>query len=515
MRAKEFLIKEASVITSPRYVPGHRLGFSTSKTGAQAAGIIQKVISDFDPSEIVTIADPSAAPTYTVTLSKGTLNFKVARSNKEIIELQGSKSAIEGSFNDLGKAVAADSQETAKMPNKGDTAEGLLGAALFAKLMNRQSQGQIGQITTDDVWNIFDNMKPYQGDDYYIEMKDVAGAKDKIWFRLKVKNTVKLALKDPTMRKGLNNWLKSPVNYVNSPEGTEYAEEFYKNGTPDEIGVVSDGISAQKDKKTDVMTAVKDPVTGMIKREVLPISLKAGADQFAQHSGGKWKAMTEMFALLGVKFPADPEDNLAVDYEGLQGKNLQIQAASKVYSRATDIINSQFKSPKDEAVFIKKVADALRFWATNNDDSVKVVSFGRGGQYDVLQFDVAKLIPAMKKVQLRAKFVPGENPKLEIYDEISKSQLFQIRTYLQTKEGGKYQRNVVEKGPLLSMVADATGRYQKAATQPTQAPVQQPVRQPLGNKAAQPAKLPTKAKVAEPVQKPGDQMGAEPQNTAI
>jgi hypothetical protein len=110
---------------------------------------------------------------------------------------------------------------------------------------------------------------------------------------------------------------------------------------------------------------------------------------------------------------------------------------------------------------------------------------------------------------LRAKFVPGENPKLEIYDEISNSQLFQIRTYLQTKEGGKYQRNIVEKGPLLSMVADATGRYQQAAAQPAQKPEQQPVRQPLGNKAAQPAKVPTKAKAVDPVQEPGDQMGAE------
>lgn len=458
-------IKEASVFKKVKnqYVPGYRMGIST-KSGGKAIAAIQSVVTDFDPAEVLVVADQSASPTYEVLLSKkSTATYNLARPNGEIIQLQGTPSEIESSLNGVGPAIDPnDTSGKVKMPNKGDTAEALLGGAMFAKLLNRDS-GQIGQVTTDDVWNIFDNLKPESGDDYLVRSKDLGGATDKVWFRLKVKNTVKTALKTPEMRKKLTLWLQSPVNYVNSPAGTDYAEEFYKNGKPDELGVISDGLSAQGDKKTDVYTAVRDPKTGTVKKELLPTSLKAGAEQFAQHSGGKWSAMTDMFKHLGVSFPATKDDNIAKEYEGLQGQQKQIEAAAKVYEKAASMINGQFKTPADEAKFVKTVAHALRYWATNDDDNVQVVSFGSKGSYDVLQFKIANLIPIMTRLELRAETIlTGDNPKLLIKDMKTGGVLFQLRTYLQTKkDGSKYQRNIIEKGPLLAMVADATGKYAK------------------------------------------------------
>lgn len=453
-------IAEASVFKTKnsQYVPGHKLGISTSKQGARTLDLVQQNIPGFDGAEVLTISNPDDQPKYEITISPGPESYMVTRPNGEVIRLRGSKSAIEQTFNDLGKPVAAgDASAKPKLPNKGDTAEGLLGAALFAKLLKRQGD-QIGQITTDDVWDIFDNLDPVTDNDYMVTSKDLGGATDTIWFKLKVKNTVKRALEEPSLRKSITNWMLSPVNYINSAEGTAYAEEFYKNGTPDEIGVISDGLSAQKDKKTDVVTAVRDPETNTIKREIMPVSLKAGADQFAQHSGGKWTAMQTMFSMLGVNLSSVA--NLASEYEGFQKTSQQIKAASEVYKQATAMLNAQFTTEADEARFIQTVARALRFWATNDDDQVYVVSFGSRGQYDVLQFSQASLIPAMKNLKLRAKFIPGDNPKIEVYDEISNQMLFSIRTYMQQQEKGAYQRNVIEKGPLLGRVADATGRYQ-------------------------------------------------------
>lgn len=454
------ITNEASVFKTVKsqYVPGHKLGISTSKQGAKTLELIQKEIPGFDGNEVLTISNPDDKPTYEVFLSNGPATYMITRPNSEVIKLHGSKTAIEQTFNDLGKAVdPEDKKSTPKLPNKGDTAEGLLGAALFAKLLDRQN-GKIGQITTDDVWNVFDKLNPVTETDYMVRSKDLGGATDTIWFKLKVKNTVKLALEEPSLRKSITNWMMSPVNYVNSPEGTAYAEEFYKNGTPDEIGVISDGLSAQKDKKTDVVTAVRDPETNTIKREIMPVSLKAGADQFAQHSGGKWKAMETMFSLLNVDLSSVA--NLASEYEGYQEKDEQIEAAGKVYQTAAKLLNSQFTTPQSEAAFIQTVAKALRYWATNDDDQVYVVSFGSRGKYDVLQFSQSSLVPAMQDMQLRARYIPGDNPKIEVYDQKSNKMLFSIRTYMQTKsDGTKYQRNVIEKGPLLSIVADATGRY--------------------------------------------------------
>ena len=454
------IVAEASVFKTKnsQYVPGRKLGVSTSAQGAKTLELIKKAVPNFNSNEVLLIPEPGKTPKYSV--GAGPLSYNVQRPNGEIIQLNGSKSAIESTFNDLGNSTSVSAPGGApagkpKLPNKGDTAEGLLGAALFAKLLDRQN-GKIGQITTDDVWNVFDNLDPVSESDYMVKSEDLGGATDTIWFRLRVKNTVKTALETPELKKSITNWMLSPVNYVNSPEGTEYAEEFYKNGTPDEIGVISDGLSAQKDKKTDVVTAVRDPETNTVKREIMPISLKAGADQFAQHSGSKWKAMETMFSKLGIQLPDMSE--WASEYEGYQSKNQQIEAASQVYKKAADLLNSKFDTPESEAEFVQTVAKALRFWATSDDDQVKVVSFGRSGKYDVLQFSQDSLIPAMKKLQLRAKYIPGDNPKIEIYDKKSNQMLFSIRTYLQSQEKGMYQRNVIEKGPLLSVVADATGR---------------------------------------------------------
>ena len=454
------IVAEASVFKTNKsqYVPGRKLGISTSAQGAKTLELIKQAIPGFNSNEVLLIPDPGATPTHNI--GAGPVSYKLQRPNGEIIQLNGSKSAIEYSLNDLGHstAVAVPAGAPAakpKLPNKGDSAEGLLGAALFAKLLDRQN-GKIGQITTDDVWNVFDNLNPVSDSDYMVNSKDLGGATDTIWFRLRVKNTVRTALETPEFRKSITNWMLSPVNYVNSPEGTDYAEEFYKNGTPDEIGVISDGLSAQKDIKTDVVTAVRDPETNTIKREVMPVSLKAGADQFAQHSGSKWKAMETMFSKLGIELPDMAE--WASEYEGYQSQNQQIEAAGQVYKKAADLLNSKFTTPESEAKFVQTVARALRFWATNDDDQVYVVSFGSRGEYDVLQFSQDSLIPAMKKLQLRAKYVPGDNPKIQIYDQKSDQLLFSIRTYLQSQEKGKYQRNVIEKGPLLSKVADATGR---------------------------------------------------------
>jgi hypothetical protein len=488
------IITEAHVFKQVKnqYTPGYRMTISTQGDGI-AIKLVQAVVKDYDPRETLTISDQSAEPDFVVELTKATpFGFKLARKDGKIIELKGSKSAIETSLNGIGPAEdpnAEPGKGPIKMPNKGDTAEALLGLAMFAKFLNR-SGGAIGNVDADATWALMDHARPVNEHDYMVHSKDLGGANDTIWLRLKVKNTVIMALQNQAMRKKLTAWLQSPINYVNSAEGTEYAEEFYKNGTPDEIGVISDGLSAQKDKKTDVVTAVRDPKTNTVKREIMPISLKAGHDQFAQHSGGGWKAMMTMFGHLGIVFPALPEDpvkgtpadDVKMDYEGLQGQQQQVEAASKVYAKANQLINAQFTKPEDEATFIQTVAHALRFWATNDDDNVQLVSFGRNGKYDVLQFSIDKLTETMKELNLRSKFVPGENPKLEIYDAKSGNELFRIRTYLQTKDdGSKYQRNVIEKGPLLSIVADITGRNSQKQT--TDVPATVPATTPAKTKS--------------------------------
>ena len=451
MRARQFLklISEASVFKTDnnQYVPGYRMSLSGSQDGQRTTSLIKAQLPDFNPAEELTIADPAEPASITVILpGKAERNFKLKRANDAVIELQGSKSAIQSSLNGIGPGAGESGVVPVKMPNKGDTAEGLLGAAMFAKLQKREGGG-IGAVTLDDVWHVFDKMTPVSDSDYMVTSKDMGGATDKIWFRLKVKGYVKNALGNPDLRNKLSAWAMSPVNYVNSSDGTEYAEQFYKNGQPDEIGIISDGLSAQTERKSDVFTVVRDPVTGNVAKELLPISLKAGAEQFAQHSGSSWKAMVDMFGKMGIDLGDGKEQ-----YDALQKAGKQVEAATEVYSNAAAIFNNSIVSDTDEAQFISQVASALNDWATGGNPSVRIVSFGGRGAFEVLRFD--QLVPAMKGLNLQAVVMPGENPKL-VFKDASQGILFHIRTYLQKTEGGFYQRNVIEKGPLLGKIANA------------------------------------------------------------
>lgn len=467
MRARQFLklISEASVFktTNNQYVPGYRMSLSGSQAGLQTTSLIKDQLPDFNPAEELTIANPEETASVTVVLpGKAEKTFKLKRATGQVIELQGSKSAIQSSLNGIGKGAAEGEAVVAKAPNKGDTAEGLLGAAMFAKLRKREGAG-IGAVTLDDIWEVFDRMTPVSDTDYMVTAKDMGGATDKIWFRLKVKSIVKNALSNPDLRKKLSSWAMSPVNYVNSKQGTDYADQFYKNGKPDEIGIISDGLSAQTDRKSDVFTVVRDPVTGNIAKELLPISLKAGAEQFAQHSGSSFKAMSEMFGKMGIQL----SDNHKSTYENLQQQGRPEEAVHGIYTYAASVFNNSVVGDSAEATFISQLANALDGWATGNKANVQLVSFGSRGSFEVLQFN--NLLPKMKTLDLEAVTVWGENPKFVIKDR-SQGVLFHIRTYMQTKnDGTKYQRNVIEKGPLLGKIANAI--EQEPAVEPAKAPV--------------------------------------------
>lgn len=496
MRYSEFKqLFEASVFKSHKnqYVPGYRMMVSTSMTGLKTTAAIQKLVADFDPGEELSVASPDTKATAQIVISpKIDKTFKLARANGQVIELQGSKSNIENSLNGLGGPVDVSKPAEVKMPNKGDTAEALLGAAMFAKMQKREGQ-TIGDVSVDDVWNIFDNLKPVSENDYMVSSKDLGGATDKIWFRLKIKGFVRTALNNPDLRKKLTAWAMSPVNYVNSKEGTDYAEEFYKNGEPDEIGIISDGLSDQTSRKSDVFTIVRDPVTGAVEKELLPISLKAGAEQFAQHSGSSWAAMEEMFGHLGVDV-----SGLQQEYERQQTSGHKTQAAFKVYSAAASIINDSLVDDKAEAKFVKQLSKAIRNWATSGNDNVRVVSFGSRGAFEVLRFD--QLEKAMKGIQLRAQVQAGENPKLLVWDANSNEILFQIRTYLQYKDQSSYQRNIVEKGPLLSIVANAIEQSHDKPAKPKAEPAAKKTASKAKSKAVAPVPVSPTANV--PVAQP-------------
>jgi hypothetical protein len=450
---------EASVLSKPeKYVPGYKLRIAvSSQTGKAIFELLAAQIRDLQPAEIFTIADSSEQAEISADLpGKGGAVFKIKRANGQILQIVGSPSSIQAGFNDAGAAQ----REDVKI-NLGDTAEGILGAATFAKLVNRQSN-QVGLITAQDVFDIFDKLKPYssegEADTWFMTAADLDKEhSDKIWFRCKIKAAAKFAITDPKLRAKITPLARGAAAFMNSPYGQRYADYWYKNNQSDEVGVVSDGLSAQSEQKTDVFMLTREEDGALIKQR-LPISLKAGAAQFAQESGLEPEKLIKLFAPLGVEFPAD----MIATYR-TAGKtathDTQLANVAPMYEFAARVLDNNLKALDDqgEYQFLNQLGDQIERWATLGDSRVRLVNF-KGSKFEVLSF--ANLRSKLKKITLRAEYVFEANPIIRIVgvDKSGKEDLLiKIRTYLNDKGGGKfYQRNIIEKGPLLSKVAQVT-----------------------------------------------------------
>ena len=339
----------------------------------------------------------------------------------------------------------------AGLANRGEAAEGILGASLFAKLIAR-TRGKIDTINPTNIWNVIDTLRQTQEDHYSVEIKDATKnvAKDSIQFTLKLKPGPYKDIMDPKKRSLLTSEINSAVAYANSPDAQEYCEYFYLNGKPDIIHVITDGISGSTTKKSDVEVVTTDPTTGKSVRQQLNISLKAGSDQMGQVGQGEKGQEFDAQKKLWMSFGIDIESSRK-EFDTLVAKQGLPAGIETIYRDATVFLQDLLAGSFDDAeyLFLKDLVKGIDYFATLNDPTVLLVSF-EGGNYEVLSF--ANLGKKLKNIDLDARYNDkAANPQIEIYDINSGMQLFRIRSKKEKVKGGKwYIRNYIEKGPLLS-----------------------------------------------------------------
>lgn len=341
-----------------------------------------------------------------------------------------------------------------KISNKGEVAEGILGASLFAKLLARV-RGKIAVISGDDIWRVIDTLKETQTDHYQVKIKDAAknAVNDSIQYTLKLKKGPYTDIMDPAKRAMLSDLINSAVEYANSPDAQEYSEYFYLNGMPDVIHVITDGISESTTKKSDIEVVITDPKTGKQTHQQLNLSVKAGSDQVGQVGSGKpgeeFSTQQEMWNRFGLDMTPFKEE-----FEKTNKEQGLLNAFELLYRHADSFLQELLTGDYDDAeyLFIKDVVKAIDYFATLNDPSVILVNMEKG-TYDVLSF--ANLEPKLKGVELSSRYrETTATPQIEIFDKNSGSILLKIRTKRETtKGGGTYIRNYIEKGPLLKELA--------------------------------------------------------------
>ena len=354
----------------------------------------------------------------------------------------------------VGAAAGQDASTVAgKISNRGNTSEGILGAATLARLIKRPGTN----ITIEDLRRVIDQFPPAEnnsGGTISVSAKELENPivdKFSLTVKLPINNYVDFKdvnklLADKEMLGIINNI----ISYTNTTNTDRYAKMFELNGRPDEVAVISDGVSDMSGRKTDVAMIYIDKNGERITKH-FDLSLKVGSvKQFGQTGGGvgntpddeSFDILKNMFVTFGIDIEA-----ARADYKQSPDKYLG-------YVKAYNEAGNQFKialagsNADTEKVFLKKFINALQFYGTRNEPHVKLLQFEKG-QFFLLDFKKADRLLSQDKIDLDAKMTIGKTaegiplPRVTIFNKVDNIPFLTIRV---KKESGKdYIRNYIDK----------------------------------------------------------------------
>lgn len=442
MRAFELFL-EASVFSRGTYTYGHKVKIATnSEKGKKLLSAVQEKLPDFGPEEVLTWVENAPENSTVIDFGKSAGNERYfSRSNDDVLIIRGSDKTIEGALNHAGESIKF---------NKGDIAEGVLGAAITAKLIKR-GQDRIGDISSDDVRNVLSSAVAKSDDTLVYNVNDKnSNIADKIVFSIKLTGPSLQIINDKEQWPKFDSLFGSSAHYANTADAERYSDYFYKNGKADEVYITSDGLSGQKSRKTDVSVVVKDPNTGKIRNlKNVDISLKADSKQFGQIgtgglSGGyeKWMSSArKLFEPFGIEM---------TDVTAKGAKQDIVTFFKAAYIQAGEKLNQELAGAnvRNETSFVEKVADVIFQQATLKVPNVRIVNLEKG-ESSIHSFASLKQRMLSNNVNLTANTSIGRSgyPTITISDQNSGKVIVKIR-YFSTKLGDK-SAHVFEKGPLL------------------------------------------------------------------
>ena len=162
-------------ISKPKYGPGTQFSVSTgSEAGKKLLGLLQQ--QGFDPTPPMTrqdadeMSEEDILSLPTVTYGKGSDGYIFSNNAGQSVLITGSASTIGSAFNAYTGATADD--DIGKIANRGETAEGILGAAMFAKFTKREADEDIGTVTSQDIGGVLDSLQQTGEDQYQVEVED-------------------------------------------------------------------------------------------------------------------------------------------------------------------------------------------------------------------------------------------------------------------------------------------------------------------------------------------------------
>lgn len=345
-----------------------------------------------------------------------------------------------------------------KISNRGNVAEGVLGAATMARLIKRPGN----DITIQDLQAMIAKFR-HGGSEVKMTAKEVeSDIADQFTLVVRLAPAHMadfLNWELLTSDEKMNGYIQQIVKFTNEANTDSYAKLFERNRKLDDVIVMSDGVTDMKGVKTDVYIEYTDENDQKILAHA-NISLKAGTtNQFGQVGAGNiykdvtdanWQAMSGMFESFGA-----PIGDIKEKFFQYTTKD----AFDEAYIEAGKEFAKQLKGHKadSEMQFMKKFIETVKYHAVRDDPKVKLLQFDVK-EYYLLDFRKLDRLLSNNEIDLDVKLVyqnskHGALPKLVFYNKNESRK--RLATFMEIRakvEEEGYWRNVINKGALLKTI---------------------------------------------------------------
>jgi hypothetical protein len=343
-------------------------------------------------------------------------------------------------------------QKGAGVRNKGDVAEGILGAAVAASFLSgdqeisaAEAEALLEELATQPDTNDSERQTS-KAITKRVERDD--GTVDEITLDIRLGKVNFDDLMDPRKRGELVSLFKSSAAYANSGEVLAASQAIAVDNNSSKITVLSDGVGDQKGTKVDVRIFMDGKEIPIGK-----ISLKAGSTKQLGQIGKTWDAMAGDRGMFKVMFGVQPDPSLeeewvkvSTDPDLRNTENIKA-VAYKVYADATEKIKSYLAgdNTEQELEFFETLARGVRYQAVLEEQGVRLIQLSKG-TFKVLDFD--KLEEMLTNIDLDVRLQKESSkgaisPKIIIFDKTSGGSLVSMR--VKVEGGGKTIRHYIEK----------------------------------------------------------------------
>lgn len=359
--------------------------------------------------------------------------------------------------------------------NRGDVAEGILGATLTAKFITVEptSIAENKRLTYADIDAVLDKYSragaaATQTGISFKTKANRSGQSDNVNFKMNLtKSSLDLLGQSAAKRSIVHDLYDSAIDYVEKT-WTEEVLSLVNNGRIDTVVINSDGLGDQKGTKADI----KISVNGVPYHRQISLKVKGG-EQFAQITGtdfSKQKVLWQDILSLDIehldevyqkslegydktKSFASREDQQVTEY-----KNIIKSATAVTYKEAA--AQMQRMNAQGSAKFFENIAKFILAGAAGKaGENIELVKLEKR-TYKQLKFDesfVKSYSEKLKREKLLIGFRPYGDPVVQVYvgAQSGPNLLFQVRVKIaaessMTKAGKVYRpyaRHIIEAGP--------------------------------------------------------------------